>query len=52
MANPMNESIDPTRLSPKRWVVLVFLLVICFVSHFNRASITNAGDERIMEPYA
>jgi len=51
MANRMNESIDPTRVSPKRWVVLSFLLVICFVSHFNRASITNAGDERIMEQY-
>ncbi len=47
----MNQSADPTRLSSKRWLILGFLLVICFVSHFNRASITNAGDERIMKQY-
>src|SRR5580765_639801 len=49
--NQMNKLVDPTRLSTKRWVILGFLLVICFVSHFNRASITNAGDERIMKQY-
>jgi len=47
----MNKLVDPTRLSARRWVILGFLLVICFVSHFNRASITNAGDERIMKQY-
>jgi len=35
----MNELADPTRRPAKRWVILGFLLVICFVSHFNRASI-------------
>src|SRR3954467_3686471 len=39
------------RASSKRWVILGFLLLICFISHFNRASITNAGDERIMRQY-
>src|SRR5689334_6538382 len=47
----MNNLVNPTRLSAKRWVILGFLLGICFVSHFNRASITNAGDERIMKQY-
>ena len=28
--------------------MLAFLMALCFISHFNRASITNAGDERIM----
>ena len=34
-----------------RWVILGFLMAICFLSHFNRASITSAGDERIMAQY-
>jgi MFS family permease len=32
----------------RRWIILAFLMALCFISHFNRASITNAGDERIM----
>ena len=34
-----------------RWVILVFLMALCFISHFNRASITSAGDERIMKQF-
>src|SRR6188474_3593206 len=33
----------------RRWVILAFLMALCFISHFNRASITSAGDERIMQ---
>jgi len=29
-------------------MILAFLLALCFLSHFNRASITTASDERIM----
>jgi len=32
----------------RRWAILAFLMALCFISHFNRASITSAGDERIM----
>ena len=35
----------------RRWLILVFLMGLCFISHFNRASITSAGDEQIMKQY-
>ncbi len=40
-------------MSPRsrRWVILAFLMALCFISHFNRASITSAGDERIMTQF-
>jgi MFS family permease len=40
-----------TRCSNRRWLILAFLMALCFLSHFNRASITSAGDERIMGQY-
>src|SRR5437868_3577153 len=36
----------------QRWMILAFLMALCFISHFNRASITSAGDERIMQQFA
>ena len=38
-------SIEPNN---RRWMILAFLMALCFISHFNRASMTSAGDERIM----
>ena len=35
----------------RRWMILAFLMALCFISHFNRASITSAGDERIMKQF-
>lgn len=35
----------------RRWIILAFLMALCFISHFNRASITSAGDERIMKQF-
>src|ERR687892_147894 len=35
----------------RRWLILGFLMTLCFISHFNRASITSAGDERIMKQF-
>src|SRR5262245_40787995 len=35
----------------RRWMILAFLMGLCFISHFNRASITSAGDERIMKDF-
>jgi len=32
-------------------MILAFLMALCFISHFNRASITSAGDERIMQQF-
>ncbi len=32
-------------------MILTFLMALCFISHFNRASITSAGDERIMKQF-
>jgi ACS family D-galactonate transporter-like MFS transporter len=34
-----------------RWGIVVFLMALVFISHFNRASITSAGDERIMKQF-
>jgi MFS transporter, ACS family, D-galactonate transporter len=39
------------RSSGSRWMILGFLMALCFISHFNRASITSAGDERIMQQF-
>jgi len=38
-------------LARRRWLILAFLMALCFISHFNRASITSAGDERIMQQF-
>jgi MFS transporter, ACS family, D-galactonate transporter len=35
-----------------RWRILLLLMALCFISHFNRISMTIAGDERIMPKYA
>src|SRR5258708_19899724 len=37
--------------TPVRWRILVLLMALCFISHFNRASMTSAGDERIMKQF-
>jgi MFS family permease len=34
-----------------RWRILVLLMALCFFNHFNRASMANAGDERIMKQF-
>ncbi len=34
-----------------RNLILVLLMALCFISHFNRASITSAGDEKIMAQF-
>src|ERR687891_491366 len=36
----------------RSWIILGFLMALCFISHFNRASITSAGDERIMQQFS
>jgi sugar phosphate permease len=38
--------------SPIRWYILALLMALCFISHFNRASMASAGDERIMKQFA
>lgn len=39
------------RPATRRWMILAFLMALCFISHFNRASMTSAGDERIMRQF-
>ena len=39
------------RPSPVRWRILALLMALCFISHFNRASMASAGDERIMKQF-
>src|SRR5436190_7201373 len=41
-----------SELAGGRWMILAFLMGLCFISHFNRASITSAGDERMMKQFA
>jgi len=35
----------------RRWLILALLMALCFISHFNRASMASAGDERIMKQF-
>ncbi|HYV30103.1 MAG TPA: MFS transporter [Candidatus Binatia bacterium] len=44
---------EPARIQPTpvRWRILVLLMALCFISHFNRASMASAGDERIMKQF-
>src|SRR5438046_683722 len=37
--------------TPVRWRIVALLMALCFISHFNRASMASAGDERIMKQY-
>src|SRR3989442_6300176 len=46
----MMPSSDSARI-PVRWRILVLLMALCFISHFNRASMASAGDERIMKQF-
>src|SRR5436190_182618 len=43
---------DSSRVKPTiRWRILALLMALCFISHFNRASMASAGDERIMKQF-
>src|SRR5436189_6388576 len=41
-----------SELAGGRWMILAVLMALCFISQFNRAGITSAGDERIMTQFA
>ena len=41
----------PTEPASVRWRIVVLLMALCFISHFNRASMASAGDERIMKQF-
>src|SRR5258708_32146420 len=50
-------SVSPLRLSEEkptrvRWHILALLMALCFLSHFNRVSMSVAGNDRIMEQYS
>src|SRR4051812_28032463 len=46
------ESRDTTpRFSARTLGIVVFLMALVFISHFNRASMASAGDERIMKQF-
>src|SRR6476661_1977231 len=38
--------------SSSRWLILALLMALCFISHFNRASMASAGDERLMKQFS
>src|SRR2546430_9539409 len=40
-----------TSRSSHRWLILALLMALCFISHFNRASMASAGDERLMKQF-
>jgi ACS family D-galactonate transporter-like MFS transporter len=48
---PMSSALSIAPSAGRRWGVLVLLMALCFISHFNRASITSAGDERIIQQF-
>src|SRR3954468_24486021 len=35
----------------RRWKIVLFLMAICFISHFNRISMAVAGNEKIMNDF-
>ena len=45
-----NPAID-LRPTIVRWRIVLLLMALCFISHFNRISMSIAGDERIMPHY-
>src|SRR5438045_5714183 len=49
----MTPPADTARTQPAaaRWRILVLLMALCFISHFNRASMASAGDERLMKQF-
>jgi len=48
----MNPSAPSANVPPAaRWPILALLMALCFISHFNRASMASAGDERIMQQF-
>ncbi len=48
---PVKSPVAIPTTTGRRWMILAFLMALCFISHFNRASITSAGDERIMQQF-
>ena len=44
--------LDEGRRSSFRWLILALLMALCFISHFNRASMASAGDERLMKQFS
>src|SRR5262245_20896509 len=53
MSNLPEHPSDPTSSSTgwARWRILGLLIALCFISHFNRASMANAGAERLMAQF-
>lgn len=47
----MTDPVPPTPASRRRFGILAMLMLLCFLGHFNRASITSAGDERIIQQF-
>src|SRR4051794_33300456 len=46
---PIN--VESAGTSRARWAIVALLMAIVFISHFNRVSISAAGDARIMAQY-
>src|SRR5205809_7393435 len=44
--------LDEGRRSVFRWLIIALLMALCFISHFNRASMASAGDERLMKQFS
>src|SRR5438094_9067166 len=51
MISSANRSVERPR-SSHRWLMLALLMALCFISHFNRASMASAGDERLMKQFS
>ncbi len=43
---------QPTGPTSVRWHIVALLVALCFVSHFNRVSISVAGNDRIMQQFS
>src|SRR5262245_29456014 len=44
-------SFNPASTAGRRWLILLMVMGLCLISHFNRISMSVAGTQRIMAEY-
>src|SRR5690349_11838883 len=47
----MTDAISKRAIKVRRPLILALLMALCFMNHFNRASMASAGDERLIKQF-
>src|SRR5215510_9420609 len=47
----MTDDINRRGIKAPRLLILALLMALCFMNHFNRASMASAGDERLIKQF-